>query len=492
MRLASFLCAIAAHAATINLQAQINVDKAANFTKGRDALSELVANATRDGLDRDAIRFVQAALGQYEKLVAAKEQLAKGPQQSSVTAFATGMFKVKELPKLKAKKPNMEEKKAEDLGKDARRPYIIPSYMQKPEIRPEWPELQKHWTLDRLMNDKKLQKSVKLTYRDPDKTYQMGQPLDQVTIKRYAHLCFFSDKKQRLPGSQTEHCERTVRASKLALKESELKGLQLIPSGLTDVTSDLAAWAKNSSKLIKPVLQDNGAPTGAEDWADDLKRLTDLRQFVFGPSGSGKNVDTQGSLYYDILIHGERRWLIGKTKDLQEVAEKAAQAGGVAFDRSSAYMFFEDKLAELAEEAGFEKFVEVNQMPGDIIVVPQGYSSISLALQDAISFREVVADSAQPQLDAALWNPPFSYTYVFCLSGADLAAAIGNPTGVRQVEGMQTDVRQMVPEWMTTLAVCSVGRKHGIAPAFSSRWRNLSRVTLNDMRRVTPWRSSPS
>ena len=34
---------------------------------------------------------------------------------------------------------------------------------------------------------------------------------------------------------------------------------------------------------------------------------------------------------------------------------------------------------------------------------------------------------------------------------------------------MQTDVRQMVPEWMTSLAVCSVGRKHGIAPAFCGK-----------------------
>ena len=77
---------------------------------------------------------------------------------------------------------------AEDLGKDARRPYIIPSYMQKPEIRPEWPELQKHWTLDRLMNDKKLQKSVKLTYRDPDKTSARLECLHHKNVSTYIKL----------------------------------------------------------------------------------------------------------------------------------------------------------------------------------------------------------------------------------------------------------------------------------------------------------------
>ena len=49
-----------AEAATISLTASINVNKAANFTPGRDTLKLLVENATREGLDKDAIRFVQS------------------------------------------------------------------------------------------------------------------------------------------------------------------------------------------------------------------------------------------------------------------------------------------------------------------------------------------------------------------------------------------------------------------------------------------------
>jgi hypothetical protein len=449
-----------AEAATISLTASINVNKAANFTPGRDTLKLLVENATREGLDKDAIRFVQSALGQYDKLVAAKEEAERAPGARGI-GFTSGMYKVKELAKLKAKKENMKKMdgpmKPESVTID-KKPYIVRNFLGVKS--PTWNYLQTHWTLDRLMEDAALKKTAKVHFYDPDK-YVPGESVDEVTLKRYAHLCFFSDKKQRLAGAQTEHCERTMNAGLLAKgNESDLKSLQILPNKLTDVGMDLQAWAKNGSKILKPLL----SAERLEEWTEQMNNMADTRDFIFGPSGSGKNIHTQSDPYFDLLIHGQRRWLVGKTADLQEVAEAAAKLGGIAFERSTAYMFFEDKLPELKEEYGFAKFLEVNQNPGDLVVIPKGYSMISLTIYDAFSYRESIVESPKPILTRAIFSPPFQYTYFFCLRGAALEKVVGNPTGVSQVKGLQKKPEEIAGSWLTTVAVCSTGRVHGVAP----------------------------
>ena len=89
---------------------------------------------------------------------------------------------------------------------------------------------------------------------------------------------------------------------------------------------------------------------------------------------------------------------------MERVAAKAREA--LEFDKTSAYMFFEEKgleiqvvrwlntlgrsgqekLPELREEFGLKKFVEANQGPGDLIIVPSGWFRVSLALADSFSY----------------------------------------------------------------------------------------------------------
>merc|ERR1719159_1735602 len=117
----------------------------------------------------------------------------------------------------------------------------------------------------------------------------------------------------------------------------------------------------------------------------------DLRyqHFTFGPSGSGGKLRMENSLpFFDILIHGSKRWLMMTEEEMERVAEKAREA--LEFDKTTAYMFFEEKLPELREEFGLKKFVEANQDAGDVMFVPSGWFRVSVALADSISFYETL------------------------------------------------------------------------------------------------------
>merc|ERR1712060_530837 len=106
-------------------------------------------------------------------------------------------------------------------------------------------------------------------------------------------------------------------------------------------------------------------------------------------SGSGGKLHAENGLpFFDVLIHGSRRWLLLQEKEVQRVAEKAREA--LEFDKTSAYMFFEEKLPELKEEFGLKKYVEANQQAGDMIIVPSGWFRVSLALADSISYHELI------------------------------------------------------------------------------------------------------
>ena len=67
-----------------------------------------------------------------------------------------------------------------------------------------------------------------------------------------------------------------------------------------------------------------------------------LRYFTFGPSGSGANLRPENGLpFFDVLIHGSKRWLLLQEDEMERVAAKAREA--LEFDKTSAYMFFEEK-----------------------------------------------------------------------------------------------------------------------------------------------------
>merc|ERR1712125_1292 len=127
---------------------------------------------------------------------------------------------------------------------------------------------------------------------------------------------------------------------------------------------------------------------GAERWKRNTGR-TVHQFFSFGPSGSGGKLQMeQGLPFFDVLIHGSRRWLLMKEEEMERVAKKAREA--LEFDKTSAYMFFEEKLPELKEEFGLKKYVEANQQAGDMVIVPSGWYRVSIALADSISYHELI------------------------------------------------------------------------------------------------------
>merc|ERR1719401_1399736 len=107
---------------------------------------------------------------------------------------------------------------------------------------------------------------------------------------------------------------------------------------------------------------------------------------------------------------------------MNRVAEKAKEA--LEFDKTSAYMFFEEKLPELREEFGLKKFVEANQEAGDLVIVPSGWFRVSLSLADSISYYETIL-SEKATLKAVtenqVWRPQFrQYQLAYCYEPKDL------------------------------------------------------------------------
>merc|ERR1712232_1413993 len=166
---------------------------------------------------------------------------------------------------------------------------------------------------------------------------------------------------------------------------------------------------------------------GAEKWKKQSGRMP-YQFFVFGPSGSGDKLHAENGLpFYDILIHGSKRWLLLKEAEMERVANKAREA--LEFDKTSAYMFFEEKLPELKEEFGLKKYVEANQQAGDMVIVPSGWFRVSLSLADSISYYETVLSEKSTLVaitDNNIWKPQFrQYQLAYCYEPNELHSLPG-------------------------------------------------------------------
>jgi len=159
---------------------------------------------------------------------------------------------------------------------------------------------------------------------------------------------------------------------------------------------------------------------GAKRWIK-TKGQTSHHFFTFGPSGSGANLHAENGLpFYDILIHGTRRWLLMGEEEMHRVAEKAKEA--LEFDKTSAYMFFEEKLPELREEFGLKKYQEINQESGDLVFVPSGWFRVSLSLADSISYYETLLsdpDILKAVAASNVWRPQFGHHQLGLCYGAE-------------------------------------------------------------------------
>jgi len=273
-----------------------------------------------------------------------------------------------------------------------------------------------------------LEKELRIDYWPPDKArarlvgnmLQMEEP-EPVTFSRYIVICFHgTPAKPKLPGQNTEHCEQTVDAQSMVHNASELDELAIFP----EIKNALPGQAEFRRRLLQagkdelPMILGKGA----DKWKKSKGKMP-YRYFVFGPSGSGDKLHAENGLpFYDILIHGSRRWLLMKEDEMNRVAEKAREA--LEFDKTSAYMFFEEKLPELKEEFGLKKYIECNQQAGDLVIVPSGWYRVSLSLADSISYYETILsqkDTLKAVTDNNVWMPQYrQYQLAYCYDPKDL------------------------------------------------------------------------
>ena len=195
-------------------------------------------------------------------------------------------------------------------------------------------------------------------------------------------------------------------------------------------------------------------PKGAERWKRNQGRLS-YQYFTFGPSGSGANLRPENGLpFFDVLVHGSKRWLLLQEDEMERVAQKAREA--LEFDKTSAYMFFEEKLPELREEFGLKKYVEANQGPGDLIIVPSGWFRVSLALADSFSYYETILKGKQTLsalTDNNVWRPQFrQYRLAYCYT----PSTVEELPGIKENAGLRNWLQQAIQKVQLDEAITGI------------------------------------
>jgi len=290
-------------------------------------------------------------------------------------------------------------------------------------------KIRRHWSASRIMSDEKLEQKMRIEYWPPDKArarlvgnmLQMEDP-DLVKFSRYLVICHHgTPAKPMLPGQNTEHCEQTMDATDMTHNNSELQELAIFP----EIKNALPLQAEFRRRMLEAGREELSVILGkkaTEKWKTRTGKMA-YRYFVFGPSGSGDKLHAENGLpFYDVLIHGSRRWLLLTEDEMERVAKKAREA--LEFDKTSAYMFFEEKLPELIDEFGLKKHIEASQQAGDLVIVPSGWYRVSLSLADSISYYETILsekDTLAAVTDNNVWNPNFrQYQLAFCYSADDM------------------------------------------------------------------------
>lgn len=366
---------------------------------------------------------------QLQKVMDAAKVVEEKKSTEVPKDFTPPKYRVKAMPKLNAKKITVKKMTAVDLakrleeGKDInfKEPMLITNATSL--FAPgAWDEVRRHWTAMRMMEDPYLEKEFRIEYWPQDKArarmvgnqLHMEEP-EMIPFSRYVVNCFHgTPAKPKLPGQNTEHCEQTVDAQSMVHNTTELEQLRIFKK-IENALPHMAEFRRNlleaAGDELKAVIG-----KGADRWKRNKGRLS-YQYFTFGPSGSGANLRPENGLpFFDVLLHGSKRWLLLQEDEMERVASKAREA--LEFDKTSAYMFFEEKLPELREEFGLKKYVEANQGPGDLIIVPSGWFRVSLALADSFSYYETILkgkETLSALTDNNVWRPAFrQYRLAYC------------------------------------------------------------------------------
>jgi len=317
------------------------------------------------------------------------------------------------------------------------------------------------------MEDQYLEKNMQVEYWPPDKAKArlVGNMLvqeepDMVSFSRYLVICFHgTPAKPKLPGQNTEHCEQTQDAMSMVRNASELEDLNIFP----EIRNSLPLQAEFRKRLLAAGGAELKTILGkkSERW---IKRTGQMpyQFFTFGPSGSGDKLHAENGLpFFDILLHGSRRWLLMTEDEMERVAVKAREA--LEFDKTSAYMFYEEKLPELREEFGLKKYVEANQHAGDMVFVPSGYFRVSLSLADSISYYQTLLSeksTLSAVTDNKIWRPQFrQYQLAFCYDASDIDKLPGVDKGGQLYNWLKGAISKVsyeeaIPGIINTLLTC--------------------------------------
>lgn len=428
---------------TLKLSPTLTIEKTDDKQKTYDAIQELQKYAVDKKLQGNVVRFLDNAVAQMKKVMEV-QKVVEAKAQETPKVFTSGKYKVKDMPKLRAKKPTVKKITVDALRKQLQSGKTSFKDFKEPQIVMNATSLFKEGDWDivrRMLNSNQIVadedtdsvlKDLKLEYFPPDKArarlvgnmLQMEEP-QMIPFSRYMTICFLgTPAKPTLPGQNTEHCEQTVNAQTMR-NASALEMLNIFPE------------VKNTFPLqdeFRRALLDAGKSELPAILGKDAKKFINkqgqshFRFFTFGPSGSGDKLHAENGLpMFDVLVHGSRRWLLMGDQELERVAVKAREA--LEFDKTSAYMFFEEKLPELIEEFGLKKYVETNQDAGDLMIVPPGWYRVSLALADSISFYETILSDKNifsQVVDNNIWRPQFrQFQLAYCYKPADIESLPG-------------------------------------------------------------------
>lgn len=433
-----------AHSQTLKLSSTLTIEKTDSKENTHEQVQGLLNHAREKKLGGNIVRFLENTVQQLQKVLDAAKVVEEKKLTEVPKDFTPQKYRVKAMPKLQAKKVTVKKIAAKDLraklreGKDIN--FDVPLLVKNATAlfsEDDWRSVKRHWSASRIMEDENLERDLRIEYFPPDKArarlvgnqLHMEEP-ELVPFSRYIVVCFHgTPAKPKLPGQNTEHCEQTVDAMSMVKNSSELQELAIFP----EIKNAMPLQAEFRRRLLDAGAAELPAILGkqSERWKKNRAGLQ-FRYFVFGPSGSGDKLHAENGLpFYDILIHGSRRWLLLTEEEMNRVAEKAKEA--LEFDKTSAYMFFEEKLPELREEFGLKKFVEANQEAGDLVIVPSGWFRVSLSLADSISYYETILsekETLKAVTDNQVWRPQFrQYALAFCYEKDELIQLPGVDKG---------------------------------------------------------------
>jgi len=443
---------------TLKLSSTLTIEKTDDKAKTHEHVASLLSYAKERKLEGNVIRFLDNTVQQLQKVL----DVAKAVEEKKATEvpkdFTPAKYRVKAMPKLQAKKTTVKKIAAKDLrqrlkdGKDLNfeEPLLVTNATAL-FGKDDWDNVRRHWSAARIMSDEHLEAKLKLEYWPPEKArarlvgnmLEMEEP-DLVSFSRYLIICFHgTPAKPKLPGQNTEHCEQVVDAQSMVHNSSELEELNIFP----EIRNALPIQAEFRRRLLEAAGSElqTVLGKGMEKWKKRTGSIS-YRYFTFGPSGSGDKLHAENGLpFYDILIHGSKRWLLLTETEMERVAAKAREA--LEFDKTSAYMFFEEKLPELKEEFGLKKYFEANQQAGDLVIVPSGWYRVSLSLADSISYYETILSqkgTLTAVTDNNVWRPQFrQFQLAFCYDTKDLHKLQGVDKGSQLHEWLKEAIAKV-------------------------------------------------